>query len=108
MFTKKKRRKNQAIRRSGSRGWPEGLNTIAHPSTLKDTELSELINGVYSQYGSISKRLGSQIIGSASPSGNSIQQLVATYNVGGVSRFIRISDTGKPEVYNFSTDEVVS
>ena len=104
MFTKKKRRKNQAIRRSGSRGWPEGLNTIAHPSTLKDTELSELINGVYSQYGSISKRLGSQIIGSASPSGNSIQQLVATYNVGGVSRFIRISDTGKPEVYNFSTD----
>lgn len=30
--------------------------------------------------------------------------MTATYNVGGVSRLIRISDTGVPEVYNFATD----
>lgn len=104
MFAPRKRRQNPPIRRSGSKGWAEGLNTLAHPSTLKDTELSELINGIYSQYGSLSKRLGSQIIGQSSTDGTEITQLVATYNVGGTSRLIRISDTGKPEYYNFSTE----
>lgn len=104
MFIKKPRRKNTPIRRDGSKGFPEGLNTLAHPSTLKNSELAELINGIYSQYGSISKRLGSQIIGEAAVGATEITQLVATYNVGGTSRFIRISDNGKPEVYNFSTE----
>jgi hypothetical protein len=104
LFTPKKRRSNPPIRRAGSKGWAEGLNTLAHPSTLKDTELSELINGIYSQYGSISKRLGSQIIGQAATAGTEITQLTATYNVGGTSRLIRISDAGKPEYYNFGTE----
>ena len=105
MFQKAKRRSNLPTRRAGSKGWPEGLNTLPHPSTLKDSELSELLNGIYSQYGSISKRLGSQIIGNSSTGGaTKINQLTATYNVGGVSRFIRISDNGKPEVYNFSNN----
>lgn len=98
------RRKNSPVRRTGSEGFPEGLNTLAHPSTLKETELSELINGVYSQYGTISKRLGSKIIGQQASNATQIDQLVATYNVDGESRLIRISDSGKPEEYNFSTD----
>ncbi|MBV6446320.1 MAG: hypothetical protein IFNCLDLE_02612 [Ignavibacteriaceae bacterium] len=103
MWTKKPRRRNPPIRRSGSKGFPEGLNTIAHGSTLKDSELSELINGIYSQYGTISKRQGTQITGQAASGATKITQLKATYKVGGVDRFIRISNSGKPEVYNFNT-----
>ncbi|HEC66499.1 MAG TPA: hypothetical protein ENI23_14525 [bacterium] len=101
MYRKKKRRKNAPIQRSGSSGFPEGLNTLAHASTLKDTELSELINGVYSQYGSISKRQGSTIAGEAADDATKILQLTATYNIAGASRLIRISDVGKPEYYDF-------
>lgn len=103
MFKKGKRRSNPPIQRQGSTGFPEGLNTLAHPSTLKDTELSELINGIYSQYGTISKRKGSTIIGDVAEDATKILQLTGTYNIAGASRFIRISDNGKPEVYNFNT-----
>lgn len=106
MYLKRKRRRNPPIQRSGSQGFPEGLNTLAHPSTLKDTELSELINGIYSQYGTVSKRQGSKVIGQeADDDATNIMQLAPTYNVAGASRLIRISDNGKPEVYNFGTNE---
>lgn len=104
MFAQKKKRSNAKTQRSGSQGFPEGLNTLAHPSTLKDTELSELINGIYSQYGTISKRQGSKVIGQAADVATNINQLAATYNIAGASRLIRISDAGKPEVYNYATD----
>jgi hypothetical protein len=103
MYARKPRRSNPEVKRGGSSGFPEGLNTLAHPSTLKDTELSELINGTYSQYGTISKRKGSTIIGNQASGASEINQLVATYNIAGASRLIRISDNGKPEVYNFGT-----
>lgn len=104
MYQRKKRRQNTPIKRAGSEGFPEGLNTLAHPSTLKDTELSELINGIYSQYGTISKRQGTLVVGqTADDSATEIQQLKATYNVAGEDRFIRISDNGKPEFYNYTT-----
>lgn len=106
-YAKKKRRSNPPIQRSGSAGFPEGLNTLAHPSMLKDTELSELINGIYSQYGSISKRQGSTVIGDAASGGTEIQQLTATYNIDGKSRLIRISDAGKPEYLNETTESWV-
>jgi len=105
MFKRKPLRKNAPIKRSGSDGFPEGLNTLAHPSTLKDTELSELINGIYSQYGTISKRQGSKVIGQvADDDATQINQLTATYNVAGASRLIRISDNGKPEYFNYTTE----
>lgn len=104
MFKQRPRRKNPPIKRAGSQGFPEGLNTLAHPSTLKDTELSELINGIYSQYGTISKRQGSVVIGQEATDATEIMQLTATYNIAGASRFIRISDNGKPEVLNFNTN----
>lgn len=105
MYVKRKRRKNPPVKRSGSKGFPEGLNTLAHPSTLKDSELSELINGIYSQYGTISKRQGSKIIGqTADDDATQIDQLTATYNVAGASRLIRISDNGKPEYYDYDAD----
>ena len=105
MFKRKPLRKNAPIKRFGSDGFPEGLNTLAHPSTLKETELSELINGIYSQYGTISKRQGSKVIGQvADDDATQINQLTATYNVAGASRLIRISDNGKPEYFNYTTE----
>lgn len=62
-----------------------------------------MINGIYSQYGTISKRKGSTVVGNASESATEIIQLSATYNVAGASRLIRISDNGRPEYYNFNT-----
>lgn len=96
-----KRRKNAPTKRKGSVGFPDGLNTLGHPSTLKESELSELINGTYSQYGTISKRLGSTILGSET--GNEILNLQACYKINGQDYFIRISDTGVPERFNFTT-----
>jgi hypothetical protein len=104
MYTFGKRRKNKPIKRKGSQGFPDGLNTIAHGSTLKDTELSELINGIYSQYGTLSKRQGSKIIGQAASEATEINQLTASYKIGGEDRFIRISNNGIPEYCNFGTD----
>jgi len=103
VYVKKKRRTNAPIKRTGSSGFPEGLNTLAHPSTLKDSELSELINGIYSQYGTISKRQGSKVIGDAADDGDTIDQLKGAYNINGEDYFIRISDAGVPEYWNFTT-----
>lgn len=105
MFTKKARRKNAPIRRQGSTGFPEGLNTIAHPSTLKNTELSELINGIYSQYGTISKRQGTTVVGQEASGGTSILSMQSVYNIDGQSYNLRISDSGVPEYLNYSTNE---
>ena len=102
MYVKQPKRQNPPIKRSGSDGFPEGLNTLAHPSTIKDTELSELLNGIYSQYGTISKRQGTKAIGSPSDGGTEILNLGETYSIGGEDYFIRISDTGIPEYYDFS------
>lgn len=102
MFKKKARRKNPPIKRTGSSGFPEGLNTLAHPSTLKDSELSELINGIYSQYGTISKRQGTKVVGEAAAGGTEIQQLASAYQIAGEDYFIRISDVGVPEYWDFS------
>jgi len=100
-----KRRSNPPIKRKGSQGFPEGLNTLAHPSMLKDSELSELINGIYSQYGTISKRQGSKVVGTAAADATKIIQLTPTYNIVGASRLIRISDNGKPEYRTNEEDD---
>lgn len=103
MYKQAPRRKNPPVKRSGSDGFPEGLNTLAHPSTLKDSELSELINGVYSQYGTISKRQGTKVVGDAASGGTEIMNMGETYSIGGEDYLIRISDTGKPEYWNFTS-----
>jgi hypothetical protein len=103
-----KKRSNARKQRKGSQGFKDGLNTMAHASTLKDTELSELINGIYSQYGTISKRLGSAVIGQEADDATHIMNMGSVYNIGANSYMLRISDNGKPEYYNFSTDAWVN
>jgi len=102
MYKKTPRRNNPPVKRAGSSGFPEGLNTLAHPSTLKDTELAELINGVYSQYGTVSKRQGSEVLGEAAAGATKILNMGETYNIGGEDYMIRISDSGLAEYWNFT------
>jgi hypothetical protein len=67
----------------------------------KDSELTEFINGVYTQYGTLSKRLGTTIIGNTADDATKIKTIKSIYNIGDPKHF-RISDNGKPEVYSFA------
>ena len=102
----KKPRQNPPISRLGSNGFSDGWNSLPNASALKDTELAELLNGIYSQYGSISKRQGTQIIGTRMSSATKILNQKMFYKIGTdeVDFFVRVNDLGKVESYNFATD----
>lgn len=102
MFKKGRRRPNPPKKRDATDGFRDGLNTLAHPSTLKNSELAEFINGTYSQYGTLTKRLGSVIVGQTASEATKIRTLQSVYNMGGSNYHFRISDNGKPEVYSFT------
>lgn len=104
MFVYPTKRKNPPIQRMGSSGFPDGWNSLPHASSLKDTELADLINGIYSQYGSISKRQGCQLLGDSAENSTKIVAGGMFYDIDGEDYFIRISDTGKLERYNFTTE----
>jgi len=103
MFNYANKRKNPPKQRMGSKGFPDGWNSLPHASSLKDTELAELINGVYSQYGSISKRQGCTLMGTAATSSVKTVAGGFFYDIGGNDYMIRVTDTGKVEYFNFST-----
>lgn len=98
-----KRRANPQKIRAGSSGFPDGWNSLPHASALKDTELAELINGIYSQYGSISKRQGCQILGEEADGATKVINAGMFYNIGGNDYMLRITDLGTVESYNFAT-----
>lgn len=108
MYQTRKRRKDPKVRRGGSQGFPGGLNTLAHASTLQESELSELINGVYSQYGTISKRLGSKILGTPDTTNGEITQLKSIYKINGKDYLLRIADDGIPKYFDFNTETWVN
>lgn len=88
----------------GSKGFSDGWNSLPHASSLKDTELAELINGVYSQYGSISKRQGSQLLGLASSISDATHCVAGGmfYDINDHDYLIRIVNTGHVEQYSFT------
>jgi len=100
-FVQGKRRANPKKRRQASTGFDEGLNQLAHPSMLKDNELSEFVNGMYSQYGTLIKRKGTVKIGQPAENATQIRTGKSVY-IGNNKYHFRISDNGKPEVYSFS------
>lgn len=102
-FTYTKKRRNPPQQRLGSKGFSDGWNSLPNPSSLKDTELAELINGVYSQYGSISKRQGTQLIGDKISGATNIGNGKMFYDIGGNDYMLRISNTGQVEQRNFTT-----
>lgn len=98
-----KKRQNPPISRLGSNGFPDGWNSLPHASALKDSELAELLNGAYSQYGSISKRQGTQLVGEAMDGATTIINQKMFYDIDGEDYFLRINDLGKVERYDFTT-----
>lgn len=104
MFTYPKKRKNPPKKRIGSSGFKDGWNSLPHPSSLKDTELAELVNGIYSQYGSVSKRQGTQIVGEKPVGSTKVINAKMFYDIDGTDYLLRITDLGTVEKFNFSTN----
>lgn len=103
MFQYPKKRSNPKPQRLGSKGFSDGWNSLPHASSLKDSELAELINGIYSQYGSISKRRGTQLVGTKPEEATKVINGGMFYDIGGDDYMIRITDTGQVEKFNFAT-----
>lgn len=102
-FSYAAKRKNPPKQRMGSKGFPDGWNSLPHASSLKDTELAELINGVYSQYGSISKRQGTMLLGEAAVDSTKVVAAGTFYDIAGNDYTLRITDTGQLEKFNFTS-----
>lgn len=100
-----KRRPNPPLKTDGTRGFSLGLNQQAHPTTIRNNELVEAQNVIYSQYGTVSKRPGSANIGA--PRGNStiIRSMGGVYEIGGTPAdyLLRISNDGILQKYDFGT-----
>lgn len=99
-----RRRPNPKINRIGSQGFPAGWNSLPNPSSLKDTELSELINGIYLQYGTLAKRQGTQLLGERMTGADDINNGGMFYDIDGEDYQIRVNSLGKVERWNFNTE----
>jgi hypothetical protein len=104
MFQYTRKRSNPKPQRLGSKGFSDGWNSLPHASSLKDSELAELINGIYSQYGSISKRRGTQLVGEKMDGSTKVINGGMFYDIDGEDYMIRINDLGKVERLNFTND----
>lgn len=83
----------------GSRGWAGALQQLSHPSLIKDDEIVEARNVRYGANGVLTRREGSVNLGV--PNGTKINSLQGVYNIGGNDYFIRISNLGKAQYYNW-------
>lgn len=99
-----KRRKDPQVKTEGTRGFNLGWNTLTHPTTIKNNELSEAQNVFYSQNGVLSKRPGSRLRGLIRGSSTIINGLAGVYDINGQDYLIRISDDGIAQRYSFDTD----
>lgn len=97
-----KRRKNPPLKSMGTRGWAGSLQQLSHPSAIKNDELVESRNARTRANGVLDKREGSQRLGVAE--GDKINSLKGIYNLDGNDYFIRISDSGKAQYYNFTNE----
>lgn len=94
------RRQNPANKTTGTRGFAGALQTISHPSAIKENELVEARNVRYKANGVLEKRAGYQAIGTAQ--GDRINTLKPIYNIDDEDYLIRIADNGIAEYYNFT------
>jgi hypothetical protein len=101
-----KRRSDPPTKVTGSRGFPRGWSTLAHPTVLKKDELAEAQNVFYTQNGVLTKRPGSKNVGE--PRGNStiIRALGGAYDIGDPPQryLLRISDDGILQRYSFDSN----
>ena len=104
-----KRRQDPPTKVSGTRGFSYGLNQLTHPSAIRNDELAEAQNVFYSQNGVVSKRPGSLNLGEPRGSSTKINALGGVYSIGSTPTdyFLRISNDGILQKYNFTTEEWV-
>jgi len=98
-----KKRDDPKVKVTGSRGFPLGLNQLTHPTTIKNTELAEAQNVLYSQNGVLSKRPGSVNLGGPRGESSKVLALQGVYNIGDppTDYLLRISDDGILQYYSF-------
>lgn len=99
-----KRRQDPKVKVAGTRGFPLGLNQLTHPTTIRNTELAEAQNVLYSQNGVLSKRPGSVNFGSPRGDSNKVFACQGVYNIGDPPQdyLLRISSDGILQYYSFT------
>lgn len=95
-----KPRSNPNLKTTGTRGFAGALQTLSHPSAIKENELVEARNVRYKANGVLQKREGYAALGSAQ--GDRVVSLKSIYNIDGNDYLIRIADNGVAEYYNFT------
>lgn len=100
-----KRRSDPPVKTAGTRGFALGLNQLTHPTTIKDNELVEAQNVIYSQNGVLSKRPGSKNLGAARGSSTRVNSMGAVYKIGATPKdyLLRISTDGVLQQFNFNS-----
>jgi hypothetical protein len=88
----------------GTRGFPWASNQLTHPTTIRNTELAEAQNVLYSQNGVLSKRPGSVNFGSPRGDSNKVFACQGVYNIGDPPKdyLLRISSDGILQYYSFT------
>jgi hypothetical protein len=98
-----KRRKDPPTKEMGTKGWALGLNQLTHPSVIKNNELAECFNAVFTQNGVLKKREGSLVVGNDRDGDSTVYALQSVYDIGGTDMIIRIGTTGIAQKFNQAT-----
>lgn len=98
------RRNNPKVQVKGSRGFARGLNQLTSPTAIRDNELAEAQNVMYTENGVLEKRPGSVNLGVPRGSSTKIYSLKGVYDVGGNDYLIRISDEGIAQRFSFASN----
>lgn len=98
-----KRRQDPPTKIIGSRGFSLGLNQLTHPSVIKNNELAECFNAVFSQNGVIKKRPGSRTVGVARAGDDYVYGLHSVYDINNQDMVLRVGTSGIAQKFNQST-----
>jgi hypothetical protein len=102
-YTYGKRRNNPPTKVIGTRGFSLGINQLTHPTVIKNNELAEAVNAVYSQNGLLKKRMGSKVIATSRSGDTKINGLASVYGIETDGFIIRLGDSGIAQKYNQNT-----
>lgn len=88
----------------GSKTFSRGLSQIGHPSVIRNDELAEAQNVIYSQNGILEKRPGTVKRGDAETNSTTNFCLAGVYSLNGQDYLLRITDNGTLQRYVFASD----
>lgn len=88
----------------GSKTFSRGLSQIGHPSVIRNDELAEAQNVMYTQNGVLEKRPGTVKRGDAEVGATTNYCLAGVYNVDSQDYLLRITSNGTLQRYVFASD----